>query len=224
MDKERDISWPCRTLPHGKDHIGYNHRIEIENIDSSIDLTKLDQMFSEAFGEVYTNKIWHDVQRIKDTGSQFVCAPVSRGKGYVIFKTREALDKALAAGSLNDILIVPQPQISTLFLQNFNPVWTDVKVKKLFSKYGKIKSITLTKEECPKTGNEIAYAFILYGKGDDQSYSVNCALQALVELHGKHMDGFTLDLVLHEKKLDAAYLFNLHGDEEKCYHDKKSIM
>lgn len=49
-------------------------------------------------------------------------------------------------------------------MKNFNPGWSDKKVRALFSKFGKIRKLVLIKEENKEDGIDQAEAFITYAR------------------------------------------------------------
>ena len=52
-------------------------------------------------------------------------------------------------------------------MKNFNPIWSDRKVRALFSKFGKIRKLAVIKEESKEDGIDQAEAFITFAKESD---------------------------------------------------------
>jgi polyadenylate-binding protein len=78
--------------------------------------------------------------------------------------------------------------------------WGEEDLKKLFSQYGNVLSIHLTKND------KGAFAFVCYGDKDnkDREYGPKCAMKAVEELNGKNIEGQELYVKEALKKEDRA--------------------
>ena len=196
-DGDESRKWQCRALPFDRELLGVNKNntnqqlnVFVKNIDNSVNTKTLDSTFSTEFGDVKSAKISLSVKAKNQP-------PVQNGYGFVCFQTKEGVDKAVAAGTFNNMDIIRyQPKdprevrkvFNNIYVKNFPSTWTQEQLKGIFSKYGEIKSlITMTKKG--KDGVEKPFAFVCYDKPADRTYGPACADAAVRDLHDKEFDG-----------------------------------
>jgi polyadenylate-binding protein len=104
---------------------------------------------------------------------------VSNGYGFVCFQLEEALEKAIAAKTLNEAEIFRyQPRdpreirkvFNNIFIKNFSPAWNDAKLKEVFGRFGEISCAKII-----TAADQRRIAFVCYGKNDDKAYGPQCA-------------------------------------------------
>jgi RNA recognition motif-containing protein len=117
----------------------------------------------------------------------------SRGYGFVCFEGDDTAAAAISATGTNSecVAVKFQPKdrrnmrrlINNIYVKNIPAAMTDADIKKLFSEYGHIKSLVLSKHEIGQ------YGFVCYDdpEGTNVEYGPACAQKALEALQGKEM-------------------------------------
>jgi len=172
-----------------------NGNIFIKNLDKSVDNKALYDTFA-SFGGILSCKVSQD-----ENGN-------SRGFGFVHYETQESAEEAIK--TTNGKLIAGKKVFVGFFvgkkeriaLENASPKWTNIFVKnvpktidddkfnELFSKFGKITSAVLMKED---NGSSKGFGFINY----DSHEEADAAIQ---ELNGKEIEGLQLYVGRAQKK------------------------
>jgi polyadenylate-binding protein len=169
--------------------------IFIKNLDKSIDNKILYDTFS-SFGNILSCKISTD-----EAGN-------SKGFGFVHYETGEAAEQAinLCNGKLlngkkifvglfvakkeRQASLDAAPKWTNIFVKNLPKTIDDAKFNETFSKYGKITSAALMKDE---NGASKGFGFIIYEKHEE-------AKAAIDDLNGKEIDGLQVYVGKAQKK------------------------
>jgi len=170
--------------------------IFIKNLDKSIDNKALYDTFA-SFGAILSCKVSQD-----ENGN-------SRGFGFVHYETQESAEEAIK--TTNGKLIAGKKVFVGLFVgkkertaqENASPKWTNIFVKNvpktvdsdekfqaLFSKFGKITSAVLMKED---NGASKGFGFINYDSHEEAQAAVD-------EMNGKEIEGLQLYVGRAQKK------------------------
>lgn len=172
-----------------------NGNIFIKNLDKSIDNKALYDTFA-SFGGILSCKVSQD-----ENGN-------SRGFGFVHYETQESAEEAIK--TTNGKLIAGKKVFVGFFvgkkertaLENASPKWTNIFVKNvpktidddkfnaLFSKFGKITSAVLMKED---NGSSKGFGFINYDSHEEAQAAVD-------EMNGKEIEGLQLYVGRAQKK------------------------
>jgi polyadenylate-binding protein len=172
-----------------------NGNIFIKNLDKSVDNKALYDTFA-SFGPILSCKVSQD-----ENGN-------SRGFGFVHYETQEAAEEAIK--TVNGKLIAGKKVFVGFFvgkkeriaMENASPKWTNIFVKNipktiddekfntLFSKYGKITSAVLMKEE---DGSSKGFGFINYENHEE-------AQAAIDDMNGKELEGLQVYVGRAQKK------------------------
>lgn len=170
------IMWSQRDPTLRKTGVG---NIFVKNLATTIDNKGLFDTFS-VFGNILSCKVVND-----DAGA-------SKGYGYVHYETGEAAEEAIA--KLNGITMDDQVVTvgfflrrqdragendwTNLYLKQFPLHWDDEKLTSVFSEYGAIASVFISRDEA---GKSKGFGFIDYKEHES-------AAKALEELAGKSFD------------------------------------
>jgi len=173
---------PSRALPYDNDLLGSNpqkivdHNIFVRKIPKELSPKELEEHFSK-YGEIKSLKVSLNSDH------------TSRGYGFVCFQDPASADAALQADSEaeSNQAIKYQPRdkrdfrriYNNIYAKNFPPGFTEADVNALFSKYGRIESLSY------KENDKGSYAFICYNSDDknDREYGPACAERAVMELN-----------------------------------------
>jgi len=188
---------PCRIMWSQRDpslRKSGNANIFIKNLDKSIDNKILYDTFA-SFGNILSCKIAFD-----ENGN-------SKGFGFVHYETEEAATEAI--NHTNGKLLngkkafvgqfVPKkdrsgndesPKWTNIYVKNLSKEINDEKFIEMFSKFGKITSSVLTKDE---TGGSKGFGFLNYEDHEQ-------AQAAIDEMNGKEMDGNPIYVGRAQKK------------------------
>jgi RNA recognition motif-containing protein len=176
----------CRGLKFDRQLLGTNREkltqqnIFIRSIPAAVSNQQLHDTF-EKFGGIKSLKISFNEDHS------------SRGYGFVCFEGDDTANQAIAAtGAGSECVAVKfQPKdrrnmrrlINNIYVKNIPAAMTDADIKKLFSEYGHIKSLVLSKHEIGQ------YGFVCYDdpEGTNVEYGPACAQKALEALQGKEM-------------------------------------
>lgn len=178
-----------RGLPYDNDLLGSNpqkivdHNVFIRKIPKEMSPKQLEEHFSK-YGEIKSLKISLNSDH------------KSRGYGFVCFQDASSASAALAADSNADVcqVIKYQPRdkrdfrkiYNNIYAKNFPLHYTDVEVRALFTRFGRIESMKFDKND------KGSYAFICFNSEDrtDREYGPKCAERAVAELNGiDNIDG-----------------------------------
>ena len=117
-----------------------NRNLLVKNIDNNVSLKEINKLFSE-FGEITSSKLEVDFD-----GN-------SKGYGYVSFANEEQAEKAISNlnekeinGKKINVLLIPSKNKGTIYVKNFPRDFTEDDLKKFFSKFGEISSVSITKD------------------------------------------------------------------------------
>jgi polyadenylate-binding protein len=172
-----------------------NGNIFIKNLDKSVDNKALYDTFA-SFGGILSCKVSQD-----EVGN-------SRGFGFVHYETQESAEEAIK--TVNGKLIAGKKVFVGFFVgkkeriaqENASPKWTNIFVKNvpktiddeklttMFSKFGKITSSVLMKED---NGSSKGFGFINFDVHEE-------AKAAIEEMNGKEIEGQQLYVGRAQKK------------------------
>jgi polyadenylate-binding protein len=175
------IMWSQRDPSIRKSGVG---NIFVKNLAPTVDNKGLYDLFS-VFGNILSCKITTD-----ENG-------VSKGYGYVHFETAEAAAEAIqkvSGMSLEEQEVVVGPFLrrqdrssqnewTNLYVKQFSLNWTEENLVELFSPFGQLSSVKLSKDA---EGQSKGFAFVDFTSHESASKALN-------ELNGKLFEGQGLD-------------------------------
>ncbi|KAJ1933471.1 Protein phosphatase PP2A regulatory subunit B, partial [Linderina pennispora] len=194
---------PCRIMWSQRDpslRKSGSGNIFIKNLDPSIDNKALHDTFA-AFGNILSCKVALD-----ESGN-------SRGYGFVHYETREAADAAIENVDgmlLNDSKVFVghhvsrrerqsrldeiRSQFTNVYVKNLDAEVDDKALEELFSKFGKITSAVVQRDE---EGASRGFGFVNFENHED-------ARKAVEELHETEYQGEKLFVSRAQKKAERA--------------------
>ena len=105
------MEWQCRALPFDRELLGVNKNgtnqalnVFVKGLDKTMDVKKLDELFSATFGPVKSAKVSLSVK--KEKGATGLVAATTNCYGFVCFQNVEDANKAVTASSLNGMQII----------------------------------------------------------------------------------------------------------------------
>ncbi|XP_057212942.1 polyadenylate-binding protein 1-like [Triplophysa rosa] len=188
------IMWSQRDPGLRKSGVG---NIFIKNMDESIDNKALYDTFS-AFGNILSCKVVCD-----ENGS--------KGYGFVHFETQEAANRAI--GTMNGMLLNDRKvfvghfksrkereaemgakamEFTNVYIKNFAEDVDTVKLKSIFSEFGKTLSVCVMTDE---RGRSRGFGFVNFENHED-------ARRAVAEMNGKDLNGRVLYVGRAQKRLE----------------------
>ncbi|KAA0713754.1 Embryonic polyadenylate-binding protein B [Triplophysa tibetana] len=188
------IMWSQRDPGLRKSGVG---NIFIKNMDESIDNKALYDTFS-AFGNILSCKVVCD-----ENGS--------KGYGFVHFETQEAANRAI--GTMNGMLLNDRKvfvghfksrkereaemgakamEFTNVYIKNFGEDVDTVKLKSIFSEFGKTLSVCVMTDE---RGRSRGFGFVNFENHED-------ARRAVAEMNGKDLNGRVLYVGRAQKRLE----------------------
>ena len=131
----------------------------IKNIEAKVTTKELNKLFAD-YGEITSIKLETSFDG------------VSKGYGYVSFASEEQAEKAISSLNGKDIngkkievaLLIPSKNKSCIYAKNFPRHFTEEDLKKFFSKFGVITSVSITKDD---KGSSKGFGFINYANVQD---------------------------------------------------------
>lgn len=201
------IMWSQRDPSLRKSGVG---NLFIKNLDKNIDNKSMFDTFS-AFGIILSCKVMLD-----ENG-------VSKGYGFIHFETEEAANQAIE--KVNGMLLngkqvyvgkfIPQKErekqigeraklFTNIYVKNFTEM-TDEKLRSLFSKYGKITSCAIMKNQ---DGSSRGFGFVAF---EDPK----AAEQAVNEMHNKEINGQLMYVGRAQKKTERQNELKRHYEQMK---------
>jgi polyadenylate-binding protein len=189
------IMWSQRDPSLRRSGVG---NIFIKNLDKTIDNKSMYDTFS-AFGNILSCKVATD-----ESGQ-------SKGYGFVHFETEEAANNAII--KVNGMLLngkkvyvgkfIPRKErekelgeqakrFTNVYIKNFGEDLSDLQLKDMFEKYGKITSHKIMSED---GGKSRGFGFVSFEDPE-------CAEKACDEMNGKDLNGKTLYVGRAQKKAE----------------------
>ena len=109
--------------------------------------------------------------------------------------TKAVEAKTLHAMQIIKYEVVPkglQERFNNLYLKNFNPAWTEDKIRQVFSQFGEVSSCLISSKKVVKDGVELPHSYVCFNQKGNPSHGFEAALKAVKELHDKEVDGFKI--------------------------------
>ena len=141
-----------------------NRNLLVKNIDSNVSLKEINKLFSE-FGEITSSKLETDVE-----GN-------SKGYGYVSYANEEQAEKAISGLNGKEIsgkkiivtLLIQSKNKCSIYAKNFPRDFLEEDLKKFFSKFGEITSVSISKDS---QGFSKGFGFINFNNFQDASNAI----------------------------------------------------
>ncbi|KAH9674927.1 polyadenylate-binding protein 7 [Citrus sinensis] len=199
------ISWSCRDPDARKSGVA---NLFVKNLIESIDNVRLQEMFQN-FGNIISCKV-----ATSEDGK-------SKGHGFVQFETEESAnaaienlngttvgDKRIYVGRFikksDRVLPSPAAKYTNLFMKNLDSDVTEEHLVEKFSKFGKIASLLIARDE---NGTSRGFGFVNFDNPDD-------ARRALEAMNGSVIGSKVLYAARAQKKAEREQILR-HQFEEK---------